>query len=365
MLKQLLLISSFVGATAVAYADDLRATAISGAEEAAKVTAAVSEATTDSVYWKFPSKFGVNFGQAMFDNWAAGGTNNLNFNVYVDLNANYKKDRHMWNNNLFAEYGGMFTKDLDKAPMYEPYRKNADRLSLYSKYGYQSAKCKDLYYSALLDFKTQLVRGYEYTDTSKTQVSDFFAPANAIVSLGLDYKPNKFISVFASPLTGRFLICAKDSGEVETYVPGQDDPVISKSSLKDKAGFTKDKDGDYNFGGPIEPSLGAYLCITNDFDIVENIHLKSKLDFFSAYANGDGFFQHQHFGCHTVVNWDMLLTMKVTKYITTSLRTQFAYDHNVVFEKTYTDENGETAVRNINSRRQFMDQFNLGFAYAF
>ncbi len=397
MMKHLLFISLLSASAVSAFADDLRNTAISEAGKAEKVTSATTEADADSVHWKFPCNFSVNFSHAGFNkNWSAGGTNNISYNTIIDLNANYKKNRHVWNNNLFFEYGGMFSDDFDNAPFFNNYRKTTDRFELFSKYGLQSNKFKSLYYSALFDFKTQLTPGYEYTDTTKTQVSDLLTPANIILSLGMDYKPNKFVSVYLSPLTGRFVCVRNHYGKKVSYMQHPDSTALADNKLvkqhgdlegyylnlnekeveedyREKYGFSKEGK-DYK-NAHIEPSLGAYLRITNDFDIVKNIHLKSNLDFFSPYTpwsferysylrdkNNDHKTHSTYFFTKAIVNWDVLLSMKITKYISASIHTQYVFDPNVAYDhcNVYTYKGGK-----VHSRSQFMHQYNIGFAYSF
>lgn len=371
MVKHLLLFASFVGVSAAALADDLRATAITEAGNAQKVTASVKETAEDSVRWRFPCNFSLSFTQAGFNkNWTGGGTNNISYIANANINANYVRDRHVWNNNLFAEYGGLFSNDLDVAPFFDKYRKTSDRFELNSKYGYQSAKFKSLYYSALLNFKTQLTRGYEYDDTSRNQVSDFLSPANGVIALGMDYKPNKYVSVFLSPLTGRFVGVHNHYGDRDTVgVDENGNEVVN--SVHDTLRY--DLWAKYGVEKSVEPSLGAYLRIMNDFDIVKNIHLKSNLDFFSPYTAWtyktaemeDGKAKHDnYFLTKAIVNWDFLLSMKITKFISTSLHTQYVFDPNVAFYHLDKDGN-KLSNEAIHSRSQFMYQYSIGFAYNF
>ena len=130
------------------------------------------------------------------------------------------------------------------------------------------------YYTALAEFKTQFTTGYDYSkdnDTIRSVVSDFMTPAYLITSLGMDYIPNKYLSLYVSPVTGRFVF-------------------VNDTTLSVKYGLDERKHSKSEFG--------AYLRAINHFDIVKNINLNSKLELFSAYET---------FG-NIVVNWDLLLT---------------------------------------------------------
>lgn len=357
MMKHLLFISLLAATSVSAFADDLRSTAISEAGKAEKVRAGVS-AESDSIRWKFPCKVGLNFGQTAFERWAEGGDNSITFNAFADLQANYKKGKKMWNNELYGEYGLVFSDSYDRYK----WRKSLDKLTFTSNYGYQS-KFEHWYYSALLDFKSQLVSGYEYTfddslGTQKNPISGLLSPGYLIGSLGMEYIPNKFITVYISPLAGRFTFC-EDYRFREKYGMEEDG--------KDAWGNKKFKSHKEEFG--------AYLRIINDFDVMENVHLASKMDFFTPYSEDFG---------NVVINWDLLLTLKVNKYINASIRTQMKYDDNVSYtQKSPIKHNGKvvrtesskipfTSVESDNSvhfsrgaRVQWMDAINVGVSYSF
>ena len=61
----------------------------------------------DSItHWKKSLKFGLNLNQAAFSsNWKAGGVNSLGLNTLFNYKANYKKDKHSWDNEVDFLYG--------------------------------------------------------------------------------------------------------------------------------------------------------------------------------------------------------------------------------------------------------------------
>src|SRR5687768_12753157 len=68
-------------------------------EAAAKLKSA--EKDTTGRLWKKGGAFGLTFNQGSLTNWAAGG-DKLSLSMLATLHvfANYKKDRHNWDNNL-------------------------------------------------------------------------------------------------------------------------------------------------------------------------------------------------------------------------------------------------------------------------
>jgi hypothetical protein len=95
--------------------------------------------------------------------------------------ATYKKGENTWSSNLDLAYG--VVKQGDNKNWW----KNDDRIQLTSKYGRKAFR--KVYYSGLLDFRTQFAEGYNYPNDS-VKISNFLAPGYALLALGLDYKPN-------------------------------------------------------------------------------------------------------------------------------------------------------------------------------
>ena len=284
------------------------------------LTNEISTVSKDTAYWSFPGIVGLNFAQTAFKNWAEGGQNSIATNALAQLNANYKKKKFLWKNNLSAEYGLFYSESN-----YFKWRKNSDKLSFTSNFGYQA--CKYWYYAALVDFKTQFNAGYEYlwkdNDSIRSLVSDFLSPAYLIGSVGLNYIPNQYVSVYVSPTTARMTI-------------------VNDTSLSSKYGL--------DAGKRTKSEFGAYAAVLNNFDVMKNVNLNSKLELFSAYET---------FG-NVVVNWELLLTMKVNKYVNASVRTQVKYDDAI---KSAHEEQGHIAEGG--PKIQFKDVIAVGFSYNF
>ena len=282
----------------------------------------IKAASEDTTYWNFPGVTRLNFAQTAFVNWAAGGQNSITGNAFAQLNANYRKKKLLWNNNLSAEYGMIYSQ---VNPDFN-WKKNADRLSLTSNVGYQAAK--HWYYAALVDFRTQFKKGYDYpNDTTRTYVSDFLAPGYLIASIGMNYIPNEHVCFYLSPTTARFIF-------------------VRDTLLSTRYGVDE--------GKRIKSEFGAYATVNNNFDIMKNVNLNSRLELFSAYET---------FG-NVVVNWELLLTMKVNKYVNASVRTIVKYDDAVKSTKNIVVNGVPTAVEG-GPKVQFMDVIAVGVSYNF
>ena len=64
---------------------------------AAGVTA---QEKADTTYWTLEGVAGINLSQVSLSNWAAGGDGSMAFDLMFNYSADYKRDRHLWQNRL-------------------------------------------------------------------------------------------------------------------------------------------------------------------------------------------------------------------------------------------------------------------------
>ena len=263
--------------------------------------------------WQTNGNFNISLNEATFTNWVAGGKNSMSGVALFDINANYKKDKNSWENYLHLGYGLQKEKDNDVI-------KSEDKIEFNSKYGRQT-KNEKLFVSGLLNFRTQLGNGYEYPDTEH-KISAFLAPAYLSLALGLDYKPSEKLSLFLSPVTGKFTLV--------------NDPDIVG-------------DGAYGLkkGESIRSEMGAYFKAELKTQLIENVDLDSKLGLFSNY-----FEDPQNID----INWDMAINMKINNYLSASFISNLIYDHDVLIPLE-----GDKTGRRI----QFKHLFGVGLNYKF
>jgi len=267
--------------------------------------------------WKMVGAFFINFSQTSLPNWAAGGDNSLAVNVMASLFANYKKGKSVWDNSLDMGYG------LMKQGNDEKFTKTDDKFDFLSKYGQHAFK--SWYYSALLNFKTQFSNGYNYPDDSV--ISAFLAPAYILGALGLDYKPNDAFTAFIAPLSAKITL-------------------VNDQALADAGAFGVDA------GKKSRSEFGGYIRMAYNKNIVENINFTTKIDFFSNYL---------HNPQNVDINWEALLTLKVTKFIAASINTQLIYDDDIALIEDL--ESGGT--KTVKSKVQFKEILGIGFTVKF
>lgn len=294
------------------------ATSIGQITEAEKTLKTQSADTTKG--WKKGAVIGLNLSQTSLTNWAAGGQNSIAANGIFSVFANYKKGKNAWDNSLDLGYGIL----KQEGSTYS--KKTDDKIDLLSKYGREAFK--NFYYAALLNFKTQMDVGYNYpTDSTRLKISNRFAPAYIIGALGIDYKPNAYLSIFAAPITGKLTI-------------------VTDQSLADVGAFGVDK------GKNTKSEFGGYLRMIyskNDFksEFLKNVSFTTKLDLFSNYMKDPQ---------NVVINWETLIALKINKYISVNLITQLIYDDKIKI----ADNNNE-----VKPRVQFKEILGIGFSYKF
>lgn len=284
--------------------------------------------------WKRGGVVGFNFTQASFTNWSAGGINSVSGQFVFNTYANYKKGMTTWDNTLDVSYG------LVKQGTSASIRKADDKIDITSKYGQYAFK-KVWYYSLLANFKTQFQPGYTYQgDTSRTLISDFMSPAYLVIAVGLDYKPNDKFSVFTAPATAKY-----------TFVYNQ--------MLADAGAFGVEK-AVYDTAGNrlvagrnVRQEFGGYFRMQYRGDVMKNVNLLAKLELFSNYLKDPQ---------NIDVNAEVLVTMKVNKYISANLNMQAIYDNDIQIP---VDDNNDGVLDGAGPRLQFRQVLGVGLAVKF
>ncbi len=293
----------------------------------------MKETKADSLkFWSKGGMISINGQQVNLTNWSAGGQNSISAGGLINLFASYKRDVTVWDNNLDFAYG------VVKQGNNKNWWKNDDRIQLTSKYGRQAFK--NIYYSALLDFKTQYAPGYNYPNDS-VKISDFLAPAYGLAAMGFDYKPNADFSLFFAPLTGKFTI-------VNNAVLAAQGAFGVQKELRDATTNTITQKYKTH-----REEFGAYLKAQYKRDIMENVSFSTVLELFSNYLNNPG---------NIDVFWTTLTSMKVNKYISATLSTSLIYDDDINILKE-----GSTPEKPIflGPQVQFKQVLAVGFSYKF
>jgi hypothetical protein len=271
--------------------------------------------------WKTKYEASLGFSQTSFTNWSAGGENALALNGMLNIYKTYAKGKVSWSNYLGLAYGVNYQETEPKM------RKTNDKINFLTKGGIYAWKNWD--YAGLFEFRSQFDNGYNYPNTT-VPISKFMAPGYFQFSIGMNYKPVPFFSLFISPIGARLTVVN------DTELTHKKD---DKGNLIGSFGVVGDNTTLWQVGGSVNAVFKK--------DIMKNVNLMSKLDLFSDY---------RHNPQNIVVGWENNILMNVNKYISLNLTTMLIYDDNI----NYTDKEGITH----GPRSQFRETFSIGFAYS-
>jgi len=291
---------------------------------------------TDTIHgWKKGGVLAVNLAQTSLTNWAAGGQNSMAINGLLSLFANFKDSLNGWDNSLDMGYG------ILKQGKNARYMKTDDKIDLLTKYGRRAFG--NFYYSGLFNFKTQMAPGYAYPNDS-AKISDFLAPAYLLGAIGMDYKPDNYVSIFLAPVSGKITI-------------------VNNQALADEGAFgvdasTFDIAGNMlQHGKKVKTEFGGYarfIYSRNDFksEFLKNVSFTTKIDFFSNYLKNPQ---------NIDISWETLLVLKVNKFISASFNTILLYDDDTMI----IDKQSDGTIVKTGPRIQFKELLGVGLSYKF
>lgn len=283
-----------------------------------EASAKVGAAASDSSHWKTGGNFGIQFSQAAYSNWQAGGVNSIAGNTVFGAFANYQsEEKWIWNNRIVLAYGLNYQDTI--------FNKTDDRIELETRLDY--LKSKKWNYSAFLNFRTQFMPGFAKPGESgdDLRVSDFMAPGYMLVGLGATYKPNKRFTAFLSPATSK-----------ATFV--------TVERLSNAGAYGVDS------GQTARVEMGGYLNVAYTRKVLKGVDMQARIDMFSNYLEDPTLID---------VNSEVIFNFTVNKNIKANLSLAYIYDHDVKFD---LDENPATAAV---PRSQFRQVLSIGFTYDF
>lgn len=265
--------------------------------------------------WRSIGQAELLFSQSAFSNdWQGGGTNNVagNFNVNWDLN--YKRKKLTWDTKLTAILGLAATRDQKFI------RKTSDRFEINSLVGSQIPDTK-WYYSGILNFRTQILPGYEFFERPITNdagdvidqvqdrnlITDTFSPAYLQIGPGFLWKESSNFTVNIAPATARFIFVKSDFTRVDTS-----DPVAVEAY---EPYFGVDANEVLRF------ELGASVSAYYKDELIDNIVFENILNLYTNYIENSK---------NIDVDYTLNVAMEVNKYITTNLALQLIYDDDAV-----------------------------------
>lgn len=220
------------------------------------------------------------------DNWYKGGESMVSLLGNLKLYANYNDKEKVQFENSFEAKVGFNSVSSDTV---RKYRVNTDQLRIYSKLGVQAAA--RWYYTVSGEFNTQFFNNYKSNDTQ--MISAFMAPANLMLSLGMDYKlaKKKFnLSVYISPFA--YNLRYVGNSEVDETKHGLE---AGKKTLSD---------------------YGSKLQTTMAWTMTSFIKWDSRFDYFSNYGKVEA-------------EWENTINFVLNRYLSTKIFWHLRFDDGV------------------------------------
>ncbi len=297
---------------------------------------------TDSIPspWSWGGNLSVLVNQATFTNWTQGGETSLSGASFVNLKCNYKKDLFEWTNTLDLGYGLMKSEDNNF------YKKTEDKIEYKSVFSRHLSKRTRA--TALATFNTQFANGYNYPNDS-IPMSTFMAPGYLTLSLGADYKPWEFITIFFTPISGKTIFCLDQNlADQGKYIP---EPAVYDSV---NGNWVKIKDG-----GRVKFDFGFNCIIKVEKEVMKNVFLYSRLELFQNYTDPE-----PEKRMNIDVNWENKLNLKVNSHISANVLVHLLYDHDIKVP-IYQTVDGKKVQVGTGPRLQFKELLGLGFTFKF
>lgn len=279
-------------------------------------TEAISEiAEVEPIDWIQNFNAALQFSQAYVSpNWYQGGNRSLLVLMNLNYNLKLNQKRHP---NLLFETNVSYKLGINSSPedTVRSYNMSEDLFQINSTFGYKAFK--RWYYSANLQFKTQMLRSYKSnTDNVK---SAFLSPGELNIGVGMTYKYTNKRNTFTcnasvAPLSWQLRTCIDNAIDETAYdiKPGRN--MVSK--------------------------VGSSAEYDMTWKITYNIKYVSRLFLFTDYSLFQG-------------DWEHTLSFSVNKYISTQIYAHMRYD-------TSTPRATDSW-----HKFQFKELFSLGFTYSF
>ncbi len=274
--------------------------------------------------WKIGGVVVLNVSQQNSSYWI-GATEKYAFNLgaSADLYANMAKKKNTWDNTLKLNYAFQNNES-------QGVRKTSDFIDVYSKYGRLLNDSGTFALAVVANGRTQFTDGYDYSFDPRRRTSGFFAPATILVTPGIDWRPNKYFSLFFSPAAAKWVIVSNKPYSYN-YQGGVRPDGSQEVPLATMYGVDPEKMYDFQFG--------AFLSASFKYEVLKNVIYSSRLDFYSNYLRNPQ---------NIDIFWTNNLVFKVNKWLGVT------YQWNIAYDDDYTPS-GESG-----PRTQFLGNLGIG-----
>jgi len=283
--------------------------------------------------WTQKNKASFDLSEVAFVNWNSGGSNSISGLLGLKSKLNYRDKFFVWKNNVEVRYG------VNKQEARE-LRKTDDLFEINSNMGYKPDSLSNWFYSARLNFRTQLTNGYNYPNKDEP-ISRLLAPGYLFLGGGMEYGKNiDKLSFYFSPLTLK-----------ATFVLDEDLANIGSFGVTPAV---LDPDGNVIIAGEqIRTEVGVLVTNSYEMELAENINVKNQVSLYSDYINNFG---------NLDLDWRIDFDFKVNSFIRATLGSHLRYDDDV---KTQTPSDVEGEFDQAGAKVQWKQFLGVGFAIDF
>lgn len=241
------------------------------------------------VFWDYGFNGSFSLNQNYITYWAQGGESS--FAGLLDLNgrAKYtnKANETDWENSARLRFGSVRTNG-------KGLQINTDIIEINSQYNKKMTKNLD--FSSVFYFKTQLAKGYNYPNDS-VPVSKFLNPGTFTIGVGGEYKPFSHTLLNLSPLSYKNTFVL-DTAQIDQTAHGIDEGMRSKQEI------------------------GGQLVIKNNFSVLDDVKITNSLRLFSNYADKPQ---------NVDVDWESSIEKQIAWIFSVKLNIHLIYDDDIRF----------------------------------
>ncbi|WP_147677916.1 DUF3078 domain-containing protein [Algibacter pacificus] len=283
--------------------------------------------------WVNKNKMTFDLSEVTFVNWNSGGSNSISGLVGIETSANYSDKYFYWKNDARLRYG------INKQESRE-LRKTDDIIQINSSMGFKPDVNSNWFYSAQLNFSTQLTNGYKYPDTDNP-ISRLLAPGYLFFGGGMEYgKEIKRLSFYFSPLTLK-----------ATFV--LDEELANAGSFGVTPAIYDSEGNIVREGEQLKKEVGILMTNSYEMELAKNINLKNQVSMYSDYVNNFG---------NVDVDWRVDFDFKVNSFVRATLGSHLRYDDDV---KTTIETDIEGETEEAGAKVQWKQFLGVGFAVDF
>jgi hypothetical protein len=313
------------------------------------------ESAQDTSYWMRTAGLGFDFAQLLQINPRQGaGQNRLGMAGAVKFSIAYKKNKIAWDNSVLWQFGlqrlGAGVISTGGTTQKIPFQKSIDELRANTKVGYSIAENNRVFLALDFSLLSQLTPTYlgnaQFPGNFLSDIagsganSRFFAPATMTLSAGIDFKPSPKLSIFYTPLGGKFIVVADDR-IAQLGVHGN---PVARDGLGNVIDFKS------TFTG-----LGSLVRIQYNSKFLEDrLALASNLALFSNYLDNPQ---------NVDLDWTNQLDFSIFKGLQVTVLLNLFYDHDVLVQ--ITDPNAPNGISGLGRRLSLTQQFLIKYAAVF